>query len=64
MKEKSNIEIINLLNELEEDIKRRINLYNYYIDVITARFPDLENSPEFKKKEVQNESEYSKNRRI
>ena len=60
MEEKSNIEIINLLNELEEDIKRKINLYNYYIDVIIDRFPNLENSIQFKKidiMEVQNERE-------
>ena len=47
--ETSTIEIINLLNTLESQIKENIIKYNYYVDVITDRFPTLENSKEFQK---------------
>ena len=60
----SNIEIINLLKILKEDINTYINKYNYYIDVITDRFPGLENSNEFQKIEIQEDKDEEKSRRI
>jgi len=58
------IEILNLLNELERTISNNVNKYNYYIDVITDRFPTLENSKEFQKIEIQEVKDEKKNRRI
>ena len=43
----SNSELINLLNELEKMIDKNVNMYNYYIDVILDRFPNLAESKEF-----------------
>lgn len=62
--ETSTIEIINLLNTLESQIKENIIKYNYYVDVITDRFPTLENSKEFQKIEIQEVKDEEKNRRI
>lgn len=60
----TNLEIIKLLDELEKDINNKINLYNYYIDVITDRFPILEDNQQFKKKEIVEVKDEEKNRRI
>ena len=62
--ETSTVEIINLLNTLESQIKENIIKYNYYVDVITDRFPTLENSKEFQKIEIQEVKDEEKNRRI
>ena len=60
----TNYEIIKLLDELEKDINNKINMYNYYIDVIVDRFPPLGDNPQFKKKEIQEFKDEEKNRRI
>ena len=60
----TNIDIINLLNDLEKDINNKLNLYNYYIDVITDRFPILEDNQQFKKKEIVEVKDEEKNRRV
>lgn len=60
----TNLEIIKLLDELEKDINNKLNLYNYYIDVITDRFPILEDNQQFKKKEIVEVKDEEKDRRI
>ena len=64
MENKSHIEIVTLLDELEKDINKKINLYNYYVDVLVDRFPPLGETNEFKRKELTNERDDSKERRI
>ena len=61
---KSHIEIVTLLDELEKDINKKINLYNYYVDVLVDRFPQLGENEAFKRKEVTNEREDKQSRRI
>ena len=46
------IEIVNLLEELEKQINKCINKYNYYIDVLTDRFPFLEENEIYDKIEL------------
>lgn len=46
------IEIIDLLEELEKQINANIIKYNYYIDVVTDRFPFLEENEIYDKIEL------------
>ena len=46
------IEIIDLLEELEKQINNCIIKYNYYIDVVTNRFPMLEDDEVYSRIEL------------
>lgn len=46
------IEIIDLLEELEKQINNCIIKYNYYIDVVTNRFPMLEDNEVYSRIEL------------
>lgn len=58
------IDIIKLLDTLEKQIRENINKYNYYIDVVTDRFPMLESDSQFSKIEIQEVKDEEKDRRI